>query len=36
MAIYQEDPNKFVRMFSEEFEHDFMRLFKNQGGRRVR
>jgi len=36
MAIYQEDPNKFVRMFSEEFEDDFIRLFRNQGGRRVR
>jgi len=35
MALYQEDPNKFVREFSEEFEQDFMRLFRHQGGRRV-
>eukprot|EP00494_Astrolonche_serrata_P004454 UN04467 len=35
MALFTANPEQFTRAYSDEFMHEFMMIFKNQGGRRV-
>ena len=36
MKVYAENSAQIQKAYSEEFEEDFMKLFKLQGGRRIK